>query len=285
MDYTHFEEILNTDQAHVQISSNHVPVIRFDCYEDIPWLAHGFSTRGGGVSTGTFESMNLSFSRGDDPQAAMENFRRFGEAIGISPEQMVFSKQTHTTNVLRVTKDYCGKGILTERDYTDIDGLITNEPQTALVIFGADCVPLFFVDTKNKAIGASHSGWRGTVRRMGAVTVQAMADAFGSMPEDLIAVIGPSVCPKCYEVSKDVADAFMAEFSESQCDQIFIDKGNGKYMLDLWGANRIILEEAGLNPENIHISGQCTHCHPDLLWSHRSLGNARGSLAGFMMIK
>lgn len=275
---------LRTPQAHVVGGADGVPVIKFNAFESMDWLEHGFSTRLGGVSTGTFESMNLSFTRGDDPELVMENFRRFGNAIHMDHKDMIFTHQTHTTNIRVVTADDKGKGITKARDYSDIDGLITNEPELPLVTFFADCVPLYFADPVTRAIGASHSGWRGTVSRMGEATVRAMNEAYGCRPENMTAVIGPSICQKCYEVSQDVADAFAESFPEQEWRDFIYDKGHGKYQLDLWRANWYILKAAGIPEENIHISGLCTHCHPNTLWSHRSLGTARGSLAGFMMI-
>lgn len=279
------EKELRTPEAHVVAGGNGVPVIKFNAFEAMDWLEHGFSTRDGGVSTGIYESMNLSFTRGDDPENAMENFRRFGDAVNMDYRDMVFTWQTHTTNIRAVTANDKGKGIITERDYRDIDGLVTDVPGVPLVTFFADCVPLYFADPVKRVMGASHSGWRGTVARMGLETVRQMEDRYGCDAGDLVAVIGPSICQKCYEVSADVAEAFEAQFPAAQCRDFILDKGNGKYMLDLWRANWYILKDAGICGENIHISGLCTHCHPDALWSHRSLGTARGSLAGFMMIK
>ena len=284
-DLMRYTDQLKTNEAHVKILGDHVPVIRFNCFEEIPWLAHGFSTRSGGVSTGDFASMNLSFTRGDHAEDAMENFRRFGQAIGIAPENMILTHQTHTTCVRPAGRSDRGKGIFTPRDEDGVDGFITNEPGCAIVTFFADCVPLFFVDEKKKVIGSSHSGWRGTAGRMGRATVQAMKETYGCNPEDLVAVIGPSICGSCYEVSGDVAQEFLREFPQAQCRDFLKSKGNDKYLLDLWKANAYILADAGIPEEKIHISGVCTHCHPDLLWSHRSQGNRRGSLAGFIMIK
>ena len=279
------EKELWTPEAHVVMGDNGVPVIKFNAFETMDWLAHGFSTREGGVSTGIYDSMNLSFTRGDDPEHAMENFRRFGDAVQMDHRDMVFTWQTHTTNIRTVTAHDKGKGIVAQRDYKDIDGLVTDVPGVPLVTFFADCVPLYFADPIKRVIGASHSGWRGTVARMGLQTVDYMHGQYGSDPKDLVAVIGPSICQICYEVSADVANAFEAQFPAAQYQDFIIDKGHGKYMLDLWRANWYILKDAGIREENIHISGLCTHCHPDALWSHRSLGTARGSLAGFMMIK
>lgn len=274
---------LRSPETCIACGADGVPVIKFKAFESMDWLSHGFSTRMGGVSAGTFKSMNLSFSRGDDSELVMENFRRFGNAININYKDMIFTHQTHTTNIRVATAEDKGKGIVRARDYSDIDGLITNEPGLALVTFFADCVPLYFADPVTRTIGASHSGWRGTVARMGQVTVQAMCDTYGCKPENMTAVIGPSICRKCYEVSEDVAKAFAGNFPGHEW-QDFIDvKDNGKYQLDLWRANWYILKAAGIPEANIHVSGLCTHCHPNVLWSHRSLGDARGSLAGFMM--
>lgn len=279
------DKILESSQAHVVYGAQDVPVIRFKCFEDIPWLAHGFSTREGGVSEGIYKSMNLSFTRGDDPGAVRENFRRFGRAVDMDWKKMVFARQTHTVNVLPVGRKDWGKGIIKDTDYQDIDGLITNEPDVSLVTFFADCVPLFLVDKNKKVIGASHSGWRGTVARMGAATVAAMREHYGCDPQNLVGVIGPSICGDCYEVSEDVAMAFKDAFGARPWEVFCRPKGGGKYLLDLWKANERVLSEAGIPREQIHVSGLCTHCHPDILWSHRSLGTARGSLAGFMMIR
>ena len=132
--------------------------------------------------------MNFSFTRGDDRDDVLENYRRMAAALGVDRERMVLTWQTHTTNVRRVTEEDEGKGIVRDRDYRDVDGLITDIPGITLVTFFADCVPLYFLDPVHKAIGLSHSGWRGTVKRMGQVTVDAMKEAFGTRPEDIIAL-------------------------------------------------------------------------------------------------
>lgn len=285
------QEVLKTDQAYVTIENNQVPIIRFRAFDEFEWISCGFSTRLGGVSKGVWESMNPSFSRGDLEEDALENIKRIAYALEMPYENMVFSQQTHTTNVRLVSESDKGKGVIKDRDYTDVDGLLTHLTNIPLVTFYADCVPLFFVDPVHKVIASSHSGWRGTVNKMGAVTVEKMQKEYGTNPKDIVAVIGPSICGTCYEVSEDVADAFKAAFDSKYWDLILVDRylgkdGNAmKYKLDLWQANAILLEEAGIPKSQIHISGICTHCHPDVLWSHRTTGNQRGTLAGYMMIK
>ena len=137
--------------------------------------------------------MNLSFTRGDDKAAVEENYRRLAKALEVDYEKFVFTDQTHTVNVRKVTGADAGKGLTKDRDYQDVDGLITNEPGLVLSTFFADCVPLYFIDPVHRAIGMSHSGWRGTVARMGKVTLEAMQREYGTNPADVICAIGPSI--------------------------------------------------------------------------------------------
>ncbi len=263
---------------------NIVSYLEFEAFKKQSWLTHAFSTRLGGVSCGCFASMNLGFGRGDDAAVA-ENYRRFGKAVGFDWTKVVLSHQTHTTNVRLVTKEDAGKGTVRERDYTDVDGLITNEPGLPLVTFYADCVPLYFADLKNKAIGLSHSGWRGTVGRMGEQTLKAMHEAFGTNPQDVIAAVGPSICGDCFEVGPEVVAEFANAFSKEQM-KLLCHAGNGdRSYIDLWKANRIVLEEAGIPEQNISVTNLCTRCNPDLLYSHRIMGAQRGNLAAVLMIR
>ena len=248
-------------------------------------VSHAFSTRLGGVSKGDYATMNFSFTRGDNRDDVLENYARMARALGVEREKMVLTYQTHTVNVRQVTEEDAGKGVVRERDYTDVDGLITDIPGITLVTFFADCVPLYFLDPVHRAIGLSHSGWRGTVKGMGRVTAEAMRDAFGSRPEDLIACIGPSICADCYEVGPEVAEEFAQAFSQTCHSSILEKKPDGKYQLDLWRANQIVLEEAGLKPENTSVTNICTHCNPDLLFSHRRSAERRGNLCAFLCLK
>ena len=263
---------------------NHVPYIQFKNLSATGIVKHGFSTRKGGVSTGIFSSMNLNFKRGDDPDAVLENYRRMAAALNMRVEDMVLSDQTHTTNVRVITEEDRGKGILKPQDYSDVDGMITNVPGIVLVTSYADCAPLYFVDPVRKAIGLSHSGWKGTVGHIGQKTVWKMHEVYGSEPKDIVAAIGPSICQSCYEVSDDVAEAFRANFTADEAADILLDKGNGKYQLDLWKANWYVLTDAGILPEHLSVTDLCTACHPDLLWSHRKTNGQRGGLSAFLSL-
>lgn len=268
----------------LEIADKSVPLLYFPILENTGIVEHCFTTRAGGVSEGIFDSLNLSFTRGDDESAVMENYDRLAAALDTRKEQFVCTDQTHTTNVIRVGKEDCGYGVTRQKPYTDVDGLVTDEPGVVLSTFFADCVPLYFVDTVNRAIGLSHSGWRGTVGRMGQRTLEKMATEFGTNPKDIVAAVGPSICQDCYEVSEDVAEEFIKEFS-GHADEILINKGNGKYQLDLWKTNEIVLIEAGVKKENIAVTNICTCCNPDLLFSHRASKGKRGNLGAFMYIR
>lgn len=277
-----------TLRNHALADKSIVPLLHFKNLDEIDMIEHCFTTRMGGCSKGIYESMNLSFTRGDDEHAVRENYRRLAEAMGTAPENFVTTDQTHTTNVIRVGKAECGIGVTKPRPYTDVDGLITNEPGVILSTFFADCVPLYFVDPVHRAIGLSHSGWRGTVNRMGKQTLLAMKREFDTNPHDVIAAIGPSICQDCYEISEDVAEQFIKEFAtadDPKVSDILIDKGNGKYQLNLWECNRRVMTEAGIQDKNISVTNICTCCNPDKLFSHRASHGKRGNLGAFMMIK
>lgn len=266
----------------IKRESHGVPYFVFRNLEDTKLVRHGFSTRLGGVSEGYLAELNLSFTRGDDPEHVRENFRRIGAAIGFEPESLVMSCQTHTTNIRLVTEADRGSGYTKPLEYTDVDGMITNVPGLMLATFYADCVPLFFVDPVHRAVGLSHSGWKGTAGRIGAVTVERMKEAFGTKPEHLRAAVGPSICQECYEVSEDVALVFKKEFRAHADERLLYRKPNHKYQLNLWRANEIVLLEAGIRPEHLAMPGICTCCNPELLFSHRASGGKRGNMGAFL---
>ncbi len=259
-----------------------VPYFVFRNLEDTKLVRHGFSTRMGGVSKGHLAELNLSFTRGDDPERVRENFTRIGNAMGFETGSLVFSQQTHTTNVRVAMEEDRGSGFTKPLRYTDVDGLITNVPGLMLATFYADCVPLFFVDPVHRAVGLSHSGWKGTVGRMGKATVERMTEIFGTRPEEVLAAVGPSICQDCYEVSEDVASAFRKEFRDQADERLLYQKENGRYQLNLWRANEIVLLEAGVRPEHLAITNVCTCCNPELMFSHRASQGRRGNLGAFL---
>ncbi len=267
-----------------RLNQHSTPYISFPVFDDYDWLLHGCSTRQGGVSTGIHASMNLGFQNGDLPERVYENYNRICAAIGVLPETVVHAKQTHKDNIRIVTTEDMGKGFNRERDYEDIDALITNESGVTLTILTADCVPVFLVDPVNKAIGLVHSGWRGTVQQIAAKTVTCMCKAYGSKPADIIAVTGPCICCDCYEVGDEVAEIFHQTFGQGAIEKImkFI---NGRYHINLSEAIAYSLSEIGVKPTSIFQCGPCTACNSELLFSHRVTQGKRGTLASFLSIR
>ena len=241
---------------------------------------HCFSTRFGGVSEGHLASLNLGTHRGDAQENVHENYRILGAAVGFTPEQTVFTKQEHTDIILRVGRADCGTGLLREQTVV-CDGIITDEPGVALCCFGADCTTILLFDPVTGALGAVHSGWRGTAMGIAAKAVQAMEQEFGSRPSDIRAAIGPCIGLCCFEVGSEVPEA-MRDALGPDAERCIEPRGERSHV-DLKGINRLWLERAGLS--EIDICPDCTRCQPGRFWSHRAAGNARGSQAAIIMRK
>ena len=233
------------------------------------------------MSEGIYASMNLSYTRGDEKAAVDENFVRICAAMGVSAADVVLSAQEHHTTLKNVTAADRGIG-LSRPPLVDVDGLLTDEPQVVLCTQYADCVPLLFADPVRHVVATSHAGWRGTVAEIGRLTVERMQSDYGCDPHDILAGIAPSIGSCCFEVDAPVAEAFEAlSVTDGDCCRAV---GNGKFFVDLWETNRRILLSAGVKAENITVTDLCTRCHPQLFWSHRFSGAARGSLAAFIAL-
>lgn len=268
-------------------SGNHtVPLIESPLLQEIRGLRHGFSTRKGGVSKEHLSSLNLGFNLGDEREKVLENFRILGSLFEAKPEDFVLTQQTHSVNVRRVGREDRGKGIFRERDYTDVDALMTDEEGVILSAFSADCVPILFYDKGHRAIASCHSGWRGTHGRILARVIEAMQREFSSKPEEIYIAIGPSICKNCYEVSEDVGEAFLDAFPalrEMTKNASPIERvSEEKFHIDLWELNRWIALENSIPAENISVSGYCTMERPDLFFSHRYSQGKRGVQGAFI---
>ena len=242
-------------------------------------VPHCFTTRIGGVSEGIFESMNLGFHRGDDPEKVAENYRILGKCIGFEIEDLVLTRQTHTDIVRKVGRADCNG--IDHRQYPECDGLITNEPGVGLVVFTADCTPILLHDPVTGAVGAVHAGWRGTAAGIAKNCVEAMVREYGCNPADICAAIGPNIAQCCFETDADVPEAMIAALGDDAKE--FIEFWDGKYHVDLKEINGLWLEKAGVR--KIEISISCTACRPDRYWSHRVVGNDRGSQGAIIVCK
>ena len=244
--------------------------------------AHGFSTRLGGVSEGMWESLNLGVNRGDDPDHVRENYRRFLKAIGAEGGRMAMTNQVHRGTVRTITT----ADVRTDpydRPAYEADGLMTDLPGVALLVYSADCIPVLFYDPVRRVIAAVHAGWRGTAAGIATTAVEQMVDVYGCRPADILAAVGPGIGPDCFETHEDVPNAMTAALSTAVLRHIKI-KENGKFAVDLKNINAMRLEQAGLDPAHIAVSHVCTSCNPDKFWSHRKLGTNRGSMAAAIQL-
>lgn len=257
--------------------------IEIPVFSDFSDIVAGFTTRFGGVSEGDYATLNLNFNRPDPRENVLENFRRLSVDLGIPLENMVVSHQTHTKNVMHVSAAHAGMGITRDRSYTNIDGLLTSEKNLLLVTHYADCVPLYFYDSAKSVIALVHSGWRGTLMDIGGETVRELKRIYGSNAGDLIVAFGPHIRNCCFEVDRDVADAFKDKFIFAQ--EYMSHRSDGKWLIDLEGLISENLERQGVNSDNIYGCSICTKCNNDIFFSHRGSNGRTGTAAAFMMIK
>ncbi|HAQ39672.1 MAG TPA: peptidoglycan editing factor PgeF [Clostridiales bacterium] len=250
----------------------------FDKYDN---LLNCFTTRKGGVSQGSFESMNIGFKTGDIAENVKRNIEIMAEKVGIDVADIVGTSQTHTNNIKYVSEEHKGR-IFSNSAFKEVDGIYTDRKNVALMSFHADCTPIFFYDPYKKVIGLAHAGWRGTLQNISGIMVRAFVKDFNSNPEDIITVIGPSLGQCCFEVDGDVAKLFLAE---DEGFKNYMEIKGPKYHFNLWQINKYLLMKEGIREENIEISGLCTKCHNDMFFSHRGQGGKRGLMAGILMIK
>ena len=247
-------------------------------------ISHGFTTRRGGVSAPPFDTLNLGTSRSEPMENILSNYRILSEAYGLNYDELALVRHEHGDKILRIDRSHAGRGIYRE-PLEFSDGLVTDDPSVTLMTCHADCSGFFLYDRKNRAIGLAHAGWKGMFKRIGGKLVKRMADEFGSDPSELKAVVAPCICEKCFEVEKELAEAFAEEFD---CPDIFTadnaekpDKG----YVSLHAAALIQLFDAGVRLENVSVMDFCTVEEKDLFYSYRRDGKDTGSMAAFLRLK
>lgn len=232
-------------------------------------VTHAVSTRLGGVSRPPFDSLNLALHVGDEPANVIANRKRFAQSLGFGLSDIVTPNQVHGVEIFRVDENYRGCGCANYADaIPETDALITNVAELPLMLCFADCVPIFFVDVKNCAVGLAHGGWKGTLKKIAAKTLRKMGDEFGTRAEDCLIGIAPSIGPCCYEIGGEVVDKCKAAFPANH-GELLIER-DGKIFLDLWQANVVQLLEVGVPEENIDVAGECTCCQNHWYFSYRA---------------
>lgn len=263
-------------------NNDNVMLYKIPSFEKTGLVKHGFTTRLAGISKNPYNSLNLGVNTKDSREDVLENYRIVCDALNIDIDNVVLSDQVHKDRVLVVEKEHRGNGLLYENRFPEIDALITNKRNIALVTHYADCVPIFILDTKRRIIALAHGGWKGTVKKIGAKAIKRMTSDFDTNPKDCLVGIGPSIGQCCYEVDDYVINQF--EKSYENIRSFVKDKDNGKYNLDLWMANKISVMETGVPSENITISNMCTKCNNDIFYSYRAENGNTGRMAAILQL-
>ncbi len=261
----------------------------FDAFHERAGFDAIVTTRHGGESRGPFATLNLGKRTEDDAAIVQRNRARVASVIGAAPAWLTFARQVHGARVAVVGNAQRGDA------FDDTDALVTNVALVPLVILTADCAAVFFFDPVQRVIGIAHAGWRGTVAGIAARTIETMRDTFGSRPGDVIAGIGPSIGPCCYEVGTDVIDAVTDAFPDA-ADELLLEPdmasagsfrasvNEGRKHFDLWRANEIVLRSVGVREDRIEVSRLCTSCRTDLFYSHRAEKGNTGRFGGVVML-
>jgi YfiH family protein len=247
------------------------------------------TTRVGGESVGPYATMNLGRRGGDDLAVVDRNRACAASLVASTRDRLTFGDQVHGAAVAVVGPADAG------RVFDATDALVTDVPGVPLVILTADCAAVFLYDPVRRAVGIAHAGWRGTVAGVAARTVESMHDAFGSVPADMVAGIGPAIGPCCYQVGADVIDA-VEDALPGQARDVLVTPdmasagsfhrsvNEDRLHLDLWRANELGLVDAGVPEANIEVAAMCTSCRTDLFYSHRAEKGITGRFGGLILL-
>ncbi len=266
------------------ISKEGLKYLKFSEFDESELFEHCITTRVGGVSQGPYAELNMGMHIPEEVESTVENFDKVANTVFYgSKDDVVRTDQVHGIKIKKVSEEDRGKGLVRERDFEDVDGLMTDIPGIILSTAYADCTPLMFIDEKKKVIASVHSGWKGTVGGIGEEAVKMMIKEYGSDIKDIKAGIGPTIGPESFEVGEEVYIEFKKVFKDME--KIVSKRKGEKYYLNLWEANKQVLLRAGLREENIFIDDHCTFINEDLFYSYRRDKGITGRMAAMIMIK
>jgi len=256
-------------------------LITFDLLNKFSKIAHFCTTRQGGVSVGNYASMNMSPFSGDNVEHQSENLNLLKKKLNST--DLIIPFQTHGTEIGIINEDFIQKNFAERADLLNgVDALITKEPNVCIGVTTADCVPLIFYDPQLEVIAVAHAGWRGTCGRIAEKVVKRMQEEFGSHPQHINVVIGPSISGTVYNVGNELIDNFSsAGFPVSE----IFNTNNELIYLDLWRANQWLLESMGVPADHIQISEICTYTQHEKFFSARRLGLKSGRMLSAIMLK
>ncbi|HHT9111673.1 MAG TPA: peptidoglycan editing factor PgeF [Candidatus Brocadiaceae bacterium] len=269
----------------IEKNGNTLPLLYFGSFLRQREINHFVSTRNGGYSNPPYNSLNLGFHVGDDPQLVLKNRGRLASAIGVPFYNFTFAKQIHDCNVKVVTESLRGSGAFEYATSIEAtDALVTDIPNICLTVLHADCVPVILFDFQKRVIGVVHAGWKGTMLQVTRNTVMVFREKFGSAPENIIAGIGPSIGPCCYKVGPEIIIQ-AKKVLQNKKGHIYKKTSGGNGYFDLWEANKIQLLHTGIPEKNIEIAQICTYCNHDIFFSYRYQKGETGRVGTGIMLK
>lgn len=258
--------------------------MKFKEFESLGFVEHCFTTRIGGCSKDSYHSLNMGMNVPEEVKNTIENIDKVCKIVfNKTKNDVIMSDQIHDIKIKKVNESDKGKGIVKERDFEEVDGLVTNVPGIILMTSYADCTPLFIIDEKKKVIASVHSGWKGTVGKIGAEAVKVMVNDYGSNLKDIKVGIGPTIGPESFEVGEEVYIEFKNKFENME--KILSERRGEKYFLNLWEANREVFINAGISAENIFIDNHDTYLNEDLFYSYRRDKGVTGRMSAMIMLK
>jgi YfiH family protein len=258
-----------------------IETVRFRAFDALPGVLCAASTRRGGASAPPYESLNMGFSSGDAPDSVRENRRRFFEAVGVPAGEVIVGQQVHGARVQPVGQRDRGRGAIDpSTGIPASDGMVTTDPDVFLFTISADCPLIAIAAPDRRGVALAHSGWRGVAAGMPGAAVEALAGASGVVPREMVAAVCPSIRSCCYPVSEEVVEKLPAAARRAVRRD-----GGGSPRLDLGRAIRILLEEAGIPPERIEVSPECSCCDPERFFSHRRDGAKTGRIGMVLGIR
>ncbi len=250
------------------------------------WNEHGvvvaFTTRIGGLSSGTFQSLNLGLHVGDQQDLVIANRELVCQSLGFDLKQMVCCEQIHDNRVVVVEKQDAGRGSISHNDsLPGYDAMITDCPGMFLTEFYADCIPIYLFDPEKRVIGLVHSGWKGTALRIAEATISIMRNRFDCQTENIKAFIGPGIGSECYHVDENRRSHVESLFTFHD-EVIYSNDGGNRYGWDLQLTNRYIMRQSGIRADNIMSCAICTACNQEWFFSYRGSGGHTGRMAAIL---
>ena len=240
----------------------------------------GFTTRHEGVSRPPYNSLNLGSNTLDSTHNVEGNRSLLARSTGTTLDHFLTVTQVHGTDLLVIDSP---NAELAHFLKLECDGIVTNQPGIMIAVCVADCVPILLHDPVKGVVAALHAGWQGTVGNIAGKGVEAMVNMFGCAKKDILAAIGPAIAGCCYEVDAPIRDAFKK--ADAAWDLVSTERGEGKWLLDLPAANRRLLADAGLAPDQIEAEQLCVCCSQELFFSYRRDGGDTGRQVGFIMLE